>query len=270
MNPLLPEPTAQSSPHLRIVLSTTNPCSLWNAPSSIKRSPQHASELRDAAIKQIQAKYKVGLNFHADELNAELLRNVMIVLDQIFYANTLMSSIFRLGIKISFRVERFQQDQLQPVAKTIAFTRHGERRPEKLTFSFNRNRFGESACFRVTNGVPTRHKLEALLVTCLHELVHAMIFTFCRQDEGHGDIFKGINSAINGHHHDFFQYFDLPPDRWSQLDDETQALIIAHFPSLAKTHPVNAEALAKFQVRDKDGQLKLLSPDILHLFQNPS
>ena len=81
--------------------------------------------------------------------------------------------------------------------------------PDEIIFEFNKERYTDRARHRVTNGIQTTHKLEALLVTAMHEVVHGIAYVWCKEHKGHSEWFKKMNHKVNGHSPSMFQYYDL-------------------------------------------------------------
>lgn len=203
----------QEEDHVRHTLSVSNPCKLMGL--NLGTSPRHAFETRaNIATDLLSEGVFPRSDFEAEELTAEKLQRVFVLADKYVYQSTLLPAIVRKGVVVDFQTAFIPANKagLAPTAKTIAFTTRDSEPPSRLIFQFNVNRFGDSAHWRVTNGVATTHKLDALIVTVLHELVHAILYVWCRDQQGHGAPFSKLNSKLNGHRRGSFQFRDLVGD----------------------------------------------------------
>lgn len=195
--------------HLRVTMSVTNPCDLWK--SNLVTSQIQASELRQIIMDKMSSHLK--FDFDVKDLTASKIKRLIRLLDMYFYNNTLVRSVKARGVRLLCETCHFykpdeHQPTKQPCAKTVAVFRQGETVPEMVSVKFNLNRYGTSAKFRNTNGIDVRNKLEAVVITALHELVHVIIYVWCSEKQGHGKIFKHINQKVNGHDFDSFTFYD--------------------------------------------------------------
>ena len=126
-----------------------------------------------------------------------------------FWNRSVFSTIRSKNIKIFFEIFPFGDNaiQPQPCQKTVAmFNRENQIR--EVHFMVNSLRYKESAKYRITNGIKVKHKLQALLISCLHEMIHGIIYVFCGQHVGHGETFLALNSKLHGADPYIFEYKD--------------------------------------------------------------
>jgi len=204
---------------LRARFIATDPCNLDLAKlEEIKLSPEEREKMVDAVVKFLDSSecpehVRLKEDFSASELTAEHIRYVCNAMDRLIYGGRLLRKA-RLGnaeIWFSYNLFSLDPTKEQPCAKTVFSSRTDTEEKElvKVVFQFNRNRFGDSARCRETNGIQVRHKLEALITTTLHELEHLFWRLACKKPQGHNEKFRDFNHAINGAHPNKFGYRDM-------------------------------------------------------------
>ncbi len=200
--------------HVRVIKSIHNPCSL--ARSNHITDPQHAAEVRDLIMNELSfssVEKRLTRDFQKDDLTSQRIMHAFELLDKHFYGSSILSTIKKKGIEIAEpKIYAFVQEKLQPSMKTVCYSKIGQFLPSKLELHLNLNRFGDSAQSRVTNGIIVRNKLDSLLITLSHELVHFILYVWCRNKQGHGETFKKLNHSIHGADKDAFGYYDLNSD----------------------------------------------------------
>ena len=209
--------------HVRFVISTPNPCEI--AKLNMKTSRIHSQQIRALIAEEIEKesdpKRKLTTNFDISDFTAERLARVFVAVDKWYFQNSILHALQNVKkIKIRFDVADIPEDEegLAPTAKTISWKLEGASLPSLLIFRFNKNRFGERAKYRITNGVVTISKLDALIVTCAHEMLHAIIYAYCPALQGHDETFGGMNVNVNGHEKNQHQFRDLEGEQRRVLD----------------------------------------------------
>jgi hypothetical protein len=196
---------------VEVILSTDNPCNLAAINLAISRDDVRARFDQIATILQSgRPEERLDINFEADDLTAIHIKRIFKLLDLYFYNATLFPAIYSKGIKIFFEYFPFNDEKFQACLKLVAITKESGKLVE-LHFMINKNRFQESAKYRVTNGIRVRHKLEAFTISALHEISHAIIYSFCGHLQGHGETFLNINSKLHGASPTIFEYKDETP-----------------------------------------------------------
>jgi hypothetical protein len=196
--------------HVQVILSVSNPCDLETL--NIVTSQEHALERMDVIARILQTgplDQRLSFDFAIEDLTAEKLKRVFRLLDVYFWNRSVFSNIRAKDIKIFFEIFPFGENPAhpQPCQKTVAmFNRENQIR--EIHFMVNTHRYKESAKYRITNGIKVKNKLQALLISCLHELIHGIIYTYCGQHVGHGDTFLALNSKLHGADPLIYEYKD--------------------------------------------------------------
>lgn len=201
---------------VEVILSTDNPCNLAAINHAISRDDvrerfDHIAHI----LKTGQPEERLDINFDVEDLTAVRIKRIFRLLDLYFYNKTLFAAIKSKGIKIFFEYFPFNDEKFQACLKLVAITKESGELVE-LHFMINKNRFHESAKYRVTNGIKVRHKLEAFTISALHEISHAIIYSFCGHLQGHGETFLNLNSKLHGSSPTIFEYKDEAPTQPKQ------------------------------------------------------
>lgn len=151
-------------------------------------------------------KQRTGLtsNFDAHMLTVQHLNAIMNVLDEVFMRGTLVKNLTRLGKKPYFEISE-QPCEYYPCALMVT---HCNNRMILYRLMFL------SAHAAILDGVKLYSRLEQLVHTIAHELVHCIVFTACpsgyeeamHNHNGHGLPFRQLNHRIFGHSPNAYQY----------------------------------------------------------------
>lgn len=198
---------------IQYILSTDNPCQLANLNMAISRKDslkriQQVIDIMGTGPEEL----RLSPNFETNELTPEKVKRLFRLLSKFFYNQSLLRTIKKNQIRIYWEVFPFNEEPYQACLKTLCVSATNSKKPLELHFMINKNRFEESAKYRITNGIPVNNKLEALAISGLHEFIHAIQYTFCPNLQGHNDTFGNLNHKLHGSDKNIYEYRDeIPP-----------------------------------------------------------
>lgn len=198
--------------HVQVILSTSNPCELSQL--SLATSQEHARERFNHVINLMgtgPAHLRLSPNFEIEELTVEKLMRLFLLLDQSFYSATLFPQIDKKGVRLFVALFPFNSAKSEPSMKTVGISNNPDGILEEIQIFVNTNRYGKSAMYRTTNGIRAHCKLEALIISALHEITHAIQYVWCGTEIGHKESFLQLNHKIHGANRYVFEYRDDLP-----------------------------------------------------------
>jgi len=131
----------------------------------------------------------------------------MKTLDNFYFGNTLLADMKkRLSKPISYLI--VDNPGTNAAMKTVSEFKDGQ--TTSIQFILNIAQFGIRGQRRI-DGILVTNTLEALVVTCEHELCHAIIEVYHMPGTHHGEVFRKINNRLFGHSENVYTYTDESP-----------------------------------------------------------
>jgi len=164
------------------------------------RTAKEAAAIRNAQIIPVLLATKV-LDLDLQTLDATKLENLTKVVDRFFFDNAIYGKLKIL--KIHCFLTNLKSQQMFPEIKDAQMGTAIAAVDGKITLYWFRPQWKYRG-YRRSDGILTRSKLENLLVTLCHEMVHILMWfdtltpVKCKQKDHHGRYFRAANAAVQG------------------------------------------------------------------------
>lgn len=198
---------------LQVIVSPLRPCDIakFNLHISREEAMRRYDQIAEIIGNTGPMHLRLEKRFQLTDLTIDKIKRLFRILDMYFYNRTFFPALAKEKVRIFWELFPFDDNDFQPCLKMMAISRKRGQGVSEVHFQVNQNRFHDSANYRITNGVKARYKLEALMISCLHEMTHGLVYVYCPQQQGHNETFLAINSKIHGSDPTIFEYRDDIP-----------------------------------------------------------